>query len=83
MPLLEENGFLPQLNKVPRSIIKKSKLIYINYPNNPTAATAEKDFYNSVVKFAGKNKIIVISDLAYSEINYDNYKPESFLDTRR
>jgi LL-diaminopimelate aminotransferase len=81
LPLLEDNCFLPQLNEIPARIIKKSRLIYINYPNNPTAATAEKDFYASVVKFARKNKIIVLSDLAYSEINYDNYKPASFLET--
>ena len=81
MPLLEDNAFLPQLNKIPARITKKSRLIYINYPNNPTAATAEKDFYTSVVRFAHKNKIIVVSDMAYSEINYDNYKPASFLET--
>jgi LL-diaminopimelate aminotransferase len=80
MPLLEGHAYLPQLNKIPASVLKKSRIIYINYPNNPTAATAEKDFYASLVKFARKNKLIVVSDLAYSAINYDNYKPPSFLE---
>jgi LL-diaminopimelate aminotransferase len=80
MPLLQANNFLPDLDKIPASIRKKAKLIYINYPNNPTAATAEKDFYAEVVKFASKNRIIVISDLAYSEMTYDGYRASSFLE---
>ncbi len=80
MPLLEKNAFLPDLEKIPTNICKKAKLIFINYPNNPTSATAEKDFYRQVVKFAQKNKIIIISDLAYSEMSYDGYRPSSFLE---
>src|SRR3989338_502324 len=81
MPLLELNEFLPDLKKIPINIRKKAKLLYINYPNNPTSATCEKAFYRQVVEFALKNKIIVISDLAYSEMSYDGYKPSSFLET--
>ncbi len=81
MPLLDANGFLPDLKKIPSSVIKKSRLMYINYPNNPTSAVATKAFYKSVVEFAVKQRIIVISDLAYSEINYDGYMPPSFLET--
>ncbi len=80
MPLREENAFLPDLKKIPPGILKKAKLIYINYPNNPTAAVAEEGFYKDIVKFAVKNKIIIISDLAYSEIAYDGYRPVSFLE---
>ncbi len=80
MPLLKSNDFLPDLNKIPANIRKKAKIIYINYPNNPTSATAEKEFYREVVKFAVKNKIIVLSDLAYSEMSYDGYRPASFLE---
>ncbi len=80
LPLLEENAFLPDFRKVPLSIRKKARLIYINYPNNPTGATAERDFYRNVVDFAVKNKIIVISDLAYSEMSYDGYRPSSLLE---
>ena len=80
MPLYESNAFLPELEKIPTNIRKKAKLLYINYPNNPTAATCERDFYQELVEFATKNKIIVISDLAYSEIAYDGYRPSSFLE---
>jgi len=80
MPLLEKNAFLPDLKKIPSSVLKKAKLIYINYPNNPTGAIAEKDFYSQVVKFAKDYKLIVISDLAYSELSYDSYKPCSMLE---
>src|SRR3989338_4451313 len=64
IPLREANGFLPDLNEVAAGIRKKAKIIYINYPNNPTSATAEKKFYYQVIEFARKNKIIVVSDLA-------------------
>lgn len=81
MPLIESNTFMPDLKKIPLNIRKKAKLLYINYPNNPTSATCEKAFYRQLVEFALKNKIIVISDLAYSEMSYDGYKPSSFLET--
>lgn len=80
MPLRETNGFLPDLKGITPSIAKKAKMMYVNYPNNPTAACAEKDFYKEAVKFASRNKIIVISDLAYSEIAYDGYRPSSFFE---
>jgi LL-diaminopimelate aminotransferase len=82
MPLRQKNGFLPDLKEIPLNIRKKSRLIYINYPNNPTGATAEKDFYDEVIKFADKNKLVVISDLAYSEMAYDGYKPSSLLEVK-
>ena len=80
MPLLAENNFLPDLKKIPLNIRKKAKMIYINYPNNPTSACADKNFYREVVKFAKANNLIVISDLAYSEMSYDGYRPPSFLE---
>jgi LL-diaminopimelate aminotransferase len=79
MPLLKKNNFLPDLKAIPRSILKKTKLMFINYPNNPTSATAGRDFYQEVIKFAVRNNIIVCHDAAYSEIYYDNQKPLSFL----
>jgi len=82
MPLRESNVFLPDLKNIPTDIRKKAKLMFINYPNNPTSATAEKDFYEKMVEFAQKNQIIVISDLAYSEIAYDGYRPASFLEVK-
>ncbi|MFH0762405.1 MAG: LL-diaminopimelate aminotransferase [Candidatus Omnitrophota bacterium] len=80
LPLLESGGFLPDLKRVPLSIRRKARLLYINYPNNPTGAVAEKNFYREVIDFARKNNIIVISDLAYSELAYDGYRPSSLLE---
>jgi len=80
MPLLECNEFLPDLKKIPQSIRKKSRIMFINYPNNPTSATAERAFYLDAVNFAAKNKIIIASDLAYSEMSYDGYRPSSALE---
>lgn len=80
MPLLESNAFLPELKKIPPAIRKKTKLMYINYPNNPTSATADKSFFREVVRFAAKNNIVIVSDLAYSEMAYDGYSPSSLLE---
>ena len=79
MPLVEENDFLPDLNKIDKAALKKAKIIYIHYPNKPTAAVCEKRFFQDVVLFAKKYNLIVASDTAYSEIAFDGYKPGSFL----
>ncbi|ABD42635.1 LL-diaminopimelate aminotransferase apoenzyme [Methanospirillum hungatei JF-1] len=81
MPLLKENGFLPDLDAIPNNIAKKSKLMWINYPNNPTSAIAPPSFYQEVVEFAREHGIVVVSDNAYSEISFDGYKAPSFLET--
>jgi LL-diaminopimelate aminotransferase len=80
LPMLEGNNFLPDLKRIPKGILKKAKLLFINYPNNPTAATASKKFFKEVIEFARKNKIIVCSDAAYSEISFDGYRPPSILE---
>ncbi|MFC1667598.1 LL-diaminopimelate aminotransferase [Candidatus Omnitrophota bacterium] len=79
MPLLEENNFLPDLNKIDAKALKKSKLMYINYPNNPTSAACEKGFFEDVALFAKRHNLVVAHDAAYSEIAFDGYRPESFL----
>ncbi|MEW5721939.1 MAG: pyridoxal phosphate-dependent aminotransferase [Thermodesulfobacteriota bacterium] len=80
MPLREENGFLPDLSAVPEIEARKAKMLFLNYPNNPTGATAGLDFYEEVVAFARKYGLIVVSDAAYSEMTYDGYKAPSFLE---
>lgn len=80
MPLLEENDFLPDLKHISFLTRRKAKIIFVNYPNNPTAASASDGFYRDLIDFAKENKIIVISDLAYSQIAYDGYKPRSVLE---
>ena len=79
MPLLEENDFLPDLDVIPADVAKKTKIMFINYPNNPTSATASIKFFDEVVDFANENDILVIHDNPYSEMTYDDYKAPSFL----
>ncbi len=79
MPLLAENKFLPDLDAIPADVLKKAKLLYLNYPNNPTGATATKAFYKKAVKFAKANDLIVVSDAAYGALMFDGNKPLSFL----
>ncbi len=80
MPLLEENNFLPDLDKIPGDIADKSKLMFLNYPNNPTGGVATLEFFEKAVHFAKKHDILVCHDLAYSEMAYDGYKAPSFLE---
>ncbi|MBU0759737.1 MAG: LL-diaminopimelate aminotransferase [Candidatus Omnitrophica bacterium] len=79
MPLLEGNNFLPDLKKIKESTLKKARILYINYPNNPTSAVCEKGFFEDVALFAKKYGLIVAHDAAYSEVAFDGYKPDSFL----
>lgn len=71
MPLKRENNFLPDLKAIPEDVLKRTKIIHINYPNNPTSATADKSFFEEVVKLALKYKFIVCHDMAYSELFYE------------
>lgn len=82
MPLTAKNNYLPDLSKIPVDIARKAKLMFLNYPNNPVAATADLEFFQQVVEFAQKFKIIVCHDNAYSELAYDGYKPPSFLQAK-
>ncbi|MDL1973113.1 MAG: aminotransferase class I/II-fold pyridoxal phosphate-dependent enzyme, partial [Deltaproteobacteria bacterium] len=82
MPLLEENGFLPNLEKIPEDIARRAKLIFVNYPNNPTAAVADLDFFERLKRFAKKYNIVVCHDAAYTELSYDGYRPPSFLEVK-
>ncbi|MGE5380710.1 MAG: LL-diaminopimelate aminotransferase [Methylocystaceae bacterium] len=79
MPLTPENGFIPVLADIPVEAAKKAKMMFINYPNNPTGATADLNFFNEVVAFAKEYDILVCHDAAYTEIAFDGYKAPSFL----
>jgi LL-diaminopimelate aminotransferase len=80
MPLRRDRGFLPDLEAIPADVRKRAKLMWVNYPNNPTAALATRDFYARVAAFAREHGILVASDLAYSELYYDCEPPPSFLE---
>ena len=79
MPLMEKNGFIPDLEAIPKDIVKQARLMFLNYPNNPTSAIVTEGFFDEVVEFARENDIIVIHDNAYSEMTYDGYIAPSFL----
>jgi len=79
MPLTAENSFFPDFSTIPEDIRRRAKILYINYPNNPTGQVATKSFFSSVVEFAKQNQIAVIHDAAYAAVTFDGYKPLSFL----
>ncbi|MBM7563486.1 pyridoxal phosphate-dependent aminotransferase [Paenibacillus sacheonensis] len=79
MPLRESNGFLPDYSTISAEAANKAKLMFINYPNNPTGATAGSDFYAQTIEFAAKHGIVVASDFAYGAIGFDGNAPVSFL----
>jgi LL-diaminopimelate aminotransferase len=80
MPLRQENAFLPDFGAIPTDIARRAKLIWLNYPNNPTAATADTQFFQRAVKFCLANQIILAHDIAYSEIAFDGYRAPSVLE---
>lgn len=79
LPLTKENNFLPDLDSLSKDVKTRAKLLYINYPNNPTGATATKGFFEKVVKFAKENDVVVVQDAAYAGLTFDGEKPLSFL----
>lgn len=79
LPLLEENGFLPDLDNIPADIAKKAKLLYLNYPNNPTGAQATRSFYEKAIAWAKKNRVVIIQDAAYGALVYEKKDPLSIL----
>lgn len=80
MPLHRDRGFLPDFQAVPENILQRAKLMILNYPNNPLAATATADFFAEAVAVAQKHNILICHDFAYSELVFDGYKPPSILE---
>ncbi len=80
MPLTKENNFLPDLSAIPPEVATRARLLFINYPNNPTAAVASAEFFKEIVAFAEEYNVVVCHDAAYSEMAFDGYKPSSFLE---
>ncbi len=81
-PLTEENGFLPDLDAIPADVANKAKVMWLNYPNNPTAAVAGLDFFERVVAFAKKYDVTILHDAPYTEVAYDGYRPVSFMEAK-
>ena len=80
MPLKEENGWLPDLADIPQDVARKSKVIWLNYPNNPTGAVVDAAYFLEVIDFARQYDIAVLHDASYTEVAFDGYKPISFLE---
>ena len=79
MPIMRANGYLPDFQQIPREVLGKAKMIFINYPNNPTASVASLDFFRQAVELASRHGLILCHDAAYSEICFDGYRPPSIL----
>ena len=80
MPLVEENGWLPDLDAIPHEVARDAKVMWLNYPNNPTGAVADGDYYRKAIAFAREYDIALLHDAAYSEVVYDGYKALSFME---
>ncbi len=79
LPLTEKNDFLPDLQQIPPEVARQAKLLWLNYPNNPTAATAELDFFQKAVDFAKRHDLAICHDAPYTEVAFDGYRPVSFM----
>ena len=80
LPLRRERGYLPDLDAIPRAVARKARLLVLNYPHNPTGATAPIEFYEEAIAFCARYGIVLVSDLAYSEITFDGYVAPSVLE---
>ncbi|HKV59720.1 MAG TPA: LL-diaminopimelate aminotransferase [Ktedonobacteraceae bacterium] len=79
LPLREQNGYLPDLASIPADVLAKARLLWLNYPNNPTAACADRAFFEHAVAFAHQHNLAIIHDMAYAEVYFDDYRPMSIL----
>ena len=79
LPLKEQQGYLPEFDAIPTSILQKSRVLWLNYPNNPTAACASLDFFERAVAFAHMHNLVIIHDMAYAEVYFDEFRPPSIL----
>lgn len=79
LPLVEQNNYLPNLDSIPQEVLAKARLLWLNYPNNPTAACADRSFFEHAVEFAHRHKLVIVHDMAYAEVYFDDFRPLSIL----
>ncbi len=79
LPLTEASGYLPDLDAIPHAVLAKARVLWLNYPNNPTAACADLSFFERVVDFAQRHNIVIIHDMAYAEVYFEDFRPVSIL----
>lgn len=80
LPLLEQNNYLPDLDSIPPDVLAKARVLWLNYPNNPTASCANRAFFERAVDFAHRHNIAIIHDMAYAEVYFDDFRPMSILE---
>jgi LL-diaminopimelate aminotransferase len=80
LPLREQNNYLPDLDAIPQDVLAKARVLWLNYPNNPTAACAPRSFFERAVTFAQRHNIVIIHDMAYAEVYFDDFRPSSILE---
>ena len=79
LPLTEANNYLPDLDAIPQDVLTKARVLWLNYPNNPTAACADLSFFERVVAFARRHNVVIIHDMAYAEVYFEDFRPVSIL----
>ncbi len=79
LPLLEQHGYLPDLESIPAHVLARARLLWLNYPNNPTTTCADRAFFEHAVKFAYRHNLVIIHDMAYAEVYYEDFRPMSIL----
>ncbi len=79
LPLTEQNNYLPALDSIPASVLAKARLLWLNYPNNPTAACADREFFEHAVELAHRHNLVILHDMAYAEVYYSDFRPLSIL----
>src|SRR5260370_5925344 len=79
LPLVEQNNYLPDLDSIPQDVLAKSRLLWLNYPNNPTAVCADRSFFEHAVEFAHRYNLVIAHDMAYAEVYFDDFRPMSIL----
>jgi len=82
LPLLEKNGFLPALENIPHDVLKAAKILWLNYPNNPTGAIASLEFFERTIDFGKKHHILIAHDAPYTDVCFNGYKAPSILEVR-
>jgi LL-diaminopimelate aminotransferase len=80
LPLLEQNDYLPDLEHIPSEVLHRARVLWLNYPNNPTAACADRAFFERAVAFARSHDLVIIHDMAYAEVYFDDFRPVSILE---
>jgi LL-diaminopimelate aminotransferase len=79
LPLLEQQNYLPDLEGIPPDVLTRARLLWLNYPNNPTAACADQSFFERAVAFAHRHNLVIVHDMAYAEVYFDDFRPMSIL----